>query len=252
MVDDPAGYRYVECDPEKINAAKGAAKAAAKANEGKPTPKAGWQESPEEFAARMAVENAKTEEERAAARTRADTVRRGEDRKRAKAEKERAASVANAEAEFRQAAKAGQLGAWRYMIDEEKMGGGSVKFATTQSKNEVSFRFPYQGRQRATLQLRAHPRFGRDVILSIEKGQMLCEYDGCSVTVRFGDGKPQRFRAARSADQSSNVLFIRDHDRFAASLKRVELLMIEARIYQEGNEIFEFDAAGLKWPFSDR
>lgn len=76
MIDDPAGYRYLECDPARIQAAKDAAAAAAKANEGKPRAKAGWEETVEEFAARMAVENAKTEAERAAAKAKADVVRR--------------------------------------------------------------------------------------------------------------------------------------------------------------------------------
>lgn len=252
MIDDPAGYRYLECDPAKAKAAKEAAKAVAKANEKSPRPKPGWEMTVEEFTAQMEVESSKNETERAAAKARADALRQEEDRKRADAARRRAEAAERAEADFRQAAGAGRIGAWRYAIDAEKMGGGTIKTAITQSRNEVEFGFPYQGRQRATLKLRAHPRFGRDVILAIEKGQVLCESDGCSVTLKFGSGQPQRFQAARAADHSTTMLFIRDHDRFVGNARKVDTLLIEAQFFQEGNRIFEFDVSALKWPFSGK
>ncbi len=171
-------------------------------------------------------------------------------RLRAKAVKDRQAASEKAEAEFRNAAKTGTAGPWRYTIDEDKMGSGAVKLVTTRSTNVFEFNFPYGGKQRATLALRAHPRRGRDVMLSIEKGQLLCALDDCSVLVRFGDGKPQRFTASGASDRSSEVLFIGDHDTFAANLKKVRTLRIEAQVYQAGGQVFEFDVAGLAWPFS--
>jgi hypothetical protein len=289
MIDDPAGYRYLECDPAKAKAAKEANRAALETKALKPEQKAGHQMSVEEWAAHMAVKNATNEKERAAAEARLEAFLRGSEKERAAAEsrleavrrenereneKERAAAAARveavrreedkkqaeirrrqasaaerAEAEFRQAAETGSLGSWRYALKEDRMGGGQTKTAITLSKNEISFGFPYQGSQKATLSLRAHPRYGRDVILSVPKGQFICGVSGCSVTVRFGNGKPQRYSVSPPDDHSSNVLFIEGHDRFVANARKVDKLLIEAAFYQEGNRVFEFEVTDLKWPF---
>lgn len=252
MIDDPAGYRYLECDPAKAKAAKEANKAALEAKALKPEPKAGHQMSVEEWAAQMAIKNAANEKEREAAEARSQALRREEDRKQAEAKRMQAATVGKAEAEFKQAAEAGTLGPWRYALKEDRMGGGETRTAITTSKNQISFGSPYQGSQRATLLLRAHPRYGRDVMLSVEKGQFICGVGGCNVTVRFGGGKPQRYSASPPSDYSSTVLFIEGHDRFVANARKVEKLLIEAAFYQEGNRVFEFDVATLKWPFGGK
>jgi hypothetical protein len=72
MIDDPAGYRYLECDPDKAKAAKEAA-AVARAKAGPPK-KPGYAQTVEEFKANMEAENAKTAEERAAAKARAEAL----------------------------------------------------------------------------------------------------------------------------------------------------------------------------------
>lgn len=252
MIDDPAGYRYLECAPAKIKAAREASRAAAKANEGKPKPKAGHEMSVEEFAAQMAVKNAANEKERAAAEAQSEALRREENRKQAEVRRRQAAAAERAEAEFKHAAEAGALGSWRYALEEDRMGGGQTKTAATLSKNQISFGFPYQGRQRATLLLRAHPRYGRDVMLSVEKGQFICGIAGCNVIVRFGSGKPQRYSANPPSDHSSTVLFIEGHDRFVTNASKVEKLLIEAAFFQEGNRVLEFDVAALKWPFGPK
>ena len=97
------------------------------------------------------------------------------------------------------------------------------------------------------LELRIHPRYGKDVILSIEHGQFLCGIDPCNVIVRFDQGAPQTYTALRPADHSTTVLFIRNYDRFLANLRKSRQVYIEAQFYQEGPRVFEFDVAGLKW-----
>lgn len=139
------------------------------------------------------------------------------------------------------------LAAWDYREEKDQMSGGTIKWATIDSKNEVTFGFPYGGPQRATLHLRIHPRRGRNVILSLEKGQFLCRTDTCSVIARFDDGKPARFTAAEAADHSSDYIGIRDYARFVSGLMRAKTLRIEASFFQQGTRLFEFDVAGLKW-----
>jgi hypothetical protein len=136
---------------------------------------------------------------------------------------------------------------WNYQESPEKMGRGTIRAAFVNSINEVQFAFPYQGSQRATLQLRIHPKYGKDVILSVERGQFLCGLDGCSVAIRFDEGKPQTYNAAEPADHSTTYLFISNYDRFLAGLRKAKKVYIEAQFYQEASRIFEFDVGGLKW-----
>lgn len=163
---------------------------------------------------------------------------------RAEAEKKRKAQeMARQEAEQR------RLGLmWNYEESQDSMGRGTIKNAFVKSLNQVEFDFPYKGPQRATLQLRIHPKYGKDVILSIDRGQFLCGIDGCSVNVRFGSGKPVAYRVSEPADHSTTHLFIGSYEQFSANTKKVGRVSIEAQFFQQGNRVFEFDVTGLKWP----
>ena len=136
---------------------------------------------------------------------------------------------------------------WNYDESEDEMGRGKVKNAMVHSRNQIEFGFPYSGPQRAVLQLRKHPKYGRDVIIYIERGQFLCGIDGCSVQVRFGSGKPLAFRASGPTDHSTTVLFISNYDKFVGNTKKVGKVYIEAEFYQEGSKVFEFDVSDLNW-----
>jgi predicted nucleic acid-binding Zn ribbon protein len=136
---------------------------------------------------------------------------------------------------------------WQYEESSEQMGRGKVKRADVLSLNEVVFDFPYGGAQRGTLTLRIHPKYGRDVVLSIEKGQFLCGIDDCVVAVRFDDGKAQNYTAVAPSDHSTTSLFIRGYDRFVPAAKKAKRVSIEAQFYQQGTRVFEFDITDLKW-----
>lgn len=136
---------------------------------------------------------------------------------------------------------------WRYDQQSEQMGRGTVRHAYVRSLNEFQFDFPYREPQRATLTLRQHPKYGRDVILTIEKGQFLCGIDDCTVAIKFDDGQARNYAAVEPADHSSTALFIRGHDRFVAAAKKAKRAYIEAQFFQEGTRVFEFDISDLKW-----
>ena len=75
----------------------------------------------------------------------------------------------------------------------------------------MEFGFPYGGKQHGQLTLRRHPRFGRNVIFNIERGQLMCpSYDGCTVLVRFDDAPPASFSAMPPSDHSNETIFLRD------------------------------------------
>jgi len=136
---------------------------------------------------------------------------------------------------------------WFYDESQDEMGRGTIKSATTKSINTLSFDFPYSGPQHGTLHLRRHPRYGKDVILAIERGQFLTGIDGCKVVVRFDDGKPQAFWGNGAADHSTTHIFISNYSKFLNNLVKAKKVRIESPFYQEGNQVLEFYVDGLKW-----
>lgn len=135
---------------------------------------------------------------------------------------------------------------WHYSQDEDPMAKGTTYHAIVQSTNTVNFDFPYSGPQHGMLALRTHPRHGKDVIFSIEKGQILCRsYEDCTILVRFDDGKAQSYSAVGAADNSTETIFIRNYSRFLSSMQKAETVRIAVEIYHQGAPVFEFDVSGF-------
>jgi len=133
---------------------------------------------------------------------------------------------------------------WNYASKPDPMGNGTTHYAQVVTTNTLYFSSPYDAPQQGRLLLRTHPRWGRDVILSMERGQFLCSsYDGCSVLVRFDDGTAQRFAAAEPQDNSTTTLFVKEYARFLAGLKKSKRVRIAANVYQAGAPVFEFDVS---------
>ncbi|VVP71478.1 cytochrome d ubiquinol oxidase subunit II [Pseudomonas fluorescens] len=148
--------------------------------------------------------------------------------------------------EFQQRRVAGE--AWDYKTSQDSMSQKPITTAFIRSTNRLSFDFPYGGAQQAMLQLRKHPRWGQDVILQIQKGQFICNsYNGCSVSVRFGNGKPKQFSAGEPSDNDSTYVFIQGYNSFVSELRKVDKIYIEAQFYKEGNRTMEFAVDGLDW-----
>lgn len=163
-------------------------------------------------------------------------------------EPERSAPLTPEQQEATSEREASALGLrWEYRESPDEMGRGTVKQALVLSLNEVQFNFPYHGAQRGFLHLRIHPKYGKDVILSVKKGQFLCGINNCQVAVRFDNGKAQNFTAVGPADHDTTTLFIRGYDRFLAGARKAKKVYIEAQFYQQGTRVFEFDISGLKW-----
>lgn len=124
------------------------------------------------------------------------------------------------------------------------MGKGTTYFAQVKSSNTVTFDSPYDGPQHGTLTIRTHPRHGKDVVLSIERGQFLCRsYEDCNILVRFDDEKASTYSAVGPADNSSESIFLRNYQRFVAGMLKAKRVRISAEIYQEGSPVFEFDVS---------
>lgn len=135
---------------------------------------------------------------------------------------------------------------WSYNQVADEMSKGTAYLATVDSSNTVDFDFPYSGEQRALLALRIDPRYGKDIIFKIEKGQILCSsYEGCTVLVRFDDGKASNYTAASSADNSTETIYIRNYNRFVENMLKAKKVRISTTIFQEGAPVFEFDVSGF-------
>lgn len=135
---------------------------------------------------------------------------------------------------------------WTYSSTTDPMAGRSSRTASINSENTVEFDFPYGGQQHATLTLRNHPSYGRDVILRIREGQILCpSYDDCSIRVRFDDGAAERWSAVGPEDNSTTVIFIRNYTRFLQRMRNAKVVRIQIPVYQEGAPTFEFRIGGF-------
>jgi hypothetical protein len=146
--------------------------------------------------------------------------------------------------EERRKAQAAAL--WSYSHRGDQMSKGVIRHASILSSNTVNFNFPYSGTQHGTLTLRDSPRYGKDVIISIEKGQILCpSYDGCTVLVRFDDENPSRYSALPPEDNSTETIFIQNYSRFVAKMMRAKRVRISLNIYQEGSPVFDFNVSGF-------
>lgn len=135
---------------------------------------------------------------------------------------------------------------WNYFQTDDQMGKGVIYQALVSSSNAVNFSFPYSGPQRASLSLLTHPRYGKDVIFRIEKGQILCRsYEGCEVIVRFDDEDAVKYSAVGAADNSPETIFIKRYDGFVKKLIAAKRVRISVDIYQEGSPVFDFDVRGF-------
>lgn len=132
-------------------------------------------------------------------------------------------------------------GQWRYQDDVDKMTGKAVSYAQLVSDNSLALGFPYAGRNHGTITVRKHPAHGLDVLIEVEKGQILCRASqGCSIAVRFGDGKPQQFSVLEPADHSSDTVFIQNVPRFLQAARQHKKILIALPMFREGDQVFEF------------
>ncbi len=96
---------------------------------------------------------------------------------------------------------------WSYSQNDDPMSKGKTYHASLMSSNTVQFGFPYSGAQHGTLTLRIDPKYGKDVIFSIEKGQILCHsYQDCTVRVRFDEENAVSYSAVGAADNWSTPI----------------------------------------------
>lgn len=130
---------------------------------------------------------------------------------------------------------------WKYRVTNDELTSKPTHFAVVQSINQVNFDFPYKGLQRGELVLRDHPQHGQDLILQVQKGQMLVRsYEETTVNVVFDEDSPVSYSVIGPSDHGTTSLFFRDYSGFVRRMMKAKKVKISVPFYQQGNVVFEF------------
>ena len=108
----------------------------------------------------------------------------------------------------------GHAASWTYQILPDSMSKEKKKIAVIVSANSLRFGSPYSGTNRVRFVVRQMPKTGSDIILQIERGQLVCS--DCTVRVRFDDDEPVEFSTSRPVDHDPRLIFLEAADRFIA------------------------------------
>ena len=136
---------------------------------------------------------------------------------------------------------------WTYNEQKDEMRGTVTKTARVTSSNEVNLQFPY-GTVSGYIEVRKRPSDGLNVMFLVDEGQILCDsFSDGHVSVKFDDQPIKRYGCDGASDGSSDIAFLSNETGFLASLKKSKKVIIEAEFYQQGNQQFVFDTAGLDW-----
>lgn len=97
---------------------------------------------------------------------------------------------------------------WGYSENTDRMTSKNTSAAQLTSDNSLRLDFPYKGDNYGRITVRQHPMYGLDVIVAIDKGQILCNSSsGCPIEIRFDDKPAIRFSGTGPADNSSDTVF---------------------------------------------
>lgn len=131
---------------------------------------------------------------------------------------------------------------WSLQTKQDEMDDSKSYWYSLQSDNYATFDFPYEGDSYLTITVRWMKKYGYDVLLEITDGQMVGdEYNGTNyVRVRFDGGKVQKFYYNEPNDGSSNLVFLRNAQKFIEKCKNAKDIIIEQEFYQEGVHQFKF------------
>ncbi len=136
---------------------------------------------------------------------------------------------------------------WKYEQDEDKMEGTTIYMARLLSTNELNFKFPYKGGSKLSIDLR-HKDAITDVFIRVTKGQIMPSFSGKeTLKFKFDDEDTVKFTYSTSPSSSNNFVFMNDPKGVIKKLLTAKKIMIEVPIYNEGLQVFEFDAEGLAW-----
>jgi hypothetical protein len=138
------------------------------------------------------------------------------------------------------------IGGWKYDTVKNKMTDAKDIFCRVQSNESLSLTAPYDGVNFGQLTVR-RMNGQIDIIISIMKGQISGGYENEYFKARFDDGKQTTFSYSEPADNSTETIFVQNKSKFLKMLTASKKVLIQIPLYQNGNQILEFNTEGLKF-----
>lgn len=133
---------------------------------------------------------------------------------------------------------------WQYTQKNDELRNSNTQFAYCESKNSKDFGYPYSNVKQG-IGLRKDDN-GFEIIIVLTEGQYSCEYDGCTINVKFDDGEIQKYKASFNLEFSGKM-FIRNKKKFYNNLIKSNRVIIESDFFRHGSQTFNFDVTGLTW-----
>lgn len=141
---------------------------------------------------------------------------------------------------------------WKYLSEQDPMHSKPTVAAVVTSSESLALPFPHQGKNFGHLHVRQHPRHGLDVLLVVDKGQLMCsQVSGCSLLVKFDDSTPLKLQGVEPSDGSSRMIFWPSSGakRFIEQAKKAQQILVQATFFQAGSPLLTFKTpGGLQWP----
>ena len=131
--------------------------------------------------------------------------------------------------------------AWKHKTANDTLTGKSIHTAEIRSSNSLRLSYPYQGANRGWLSVRKHPQHGLDVYVTIDRGQIVCPYVGCSIRFRVDDGDPTEVPAIRSSDGASTTLFFSYPHEAVELFRSGKEIAIQLTLFRSGEHVLRFN-----------
>lgn len=129
---------------------------------------------------------------------------------------------------------------WVQKFKEDPMTGITSQVVSIESDNTHSFGFPYEGAQKATLQIyNSGENTDEYLYFYIKKGQILCR-EHCSLYIKIDNKKPFLAKGFEPGDGSSNYTWFLLSAESLRDILGAKKVLIQPTIYQNGDPIFEF------------
>jgi hypothetical protein len=130
---------------------------------------------------------------------------------------------------------------------------GTTNYTRIQSSDYNLFKFPYNGKNYAYIQINGNGQ----AMFQIDKGQIQC-FQGCGLKIKIDNQQPFYVNAAQNDNgQNDYVTFCPDSDpdtyicnskSLIEKIKNAKTILVSAKVYQEGNPVWEFKVDGFTMP----
>ena len=131
---------------------------------------------------------------------------------------------------------------WHYESIMDEMTDTKNVWASLKSDNYIEQEFPYEGDTYATIIIRYMKKYGTDVILEIDRGQIVgIDVNATNfVSAKFDDAEPRKYYFDNAADMSTEQVFLRNAKDFINRCKSAKVIKVDIPMFQAGRPVFTF------------